>query len=36
MLKIMYEVPSRNDIAEVRITPECVRGKGKCKYILKK
>ena len=36
MQKIMYEVPSRDDIAEVRITPECIRGKGKCKYILKK
>ncbi len=36
MLKIMYEVPSRDDVAEVKITPECVRGKGKCKYVLKK
>jgi len=36
MQKIMYEVPSRDDIEEVRITPECIRGKGKCKYILKK
>ncbi len=35
MTKIMYEVPSRDDIKEVKITPECIRGKAKCKYITK-
>ena len=35
MTEIMYEVPSRDDIAEVRIYPDCVRKKAKCKYILK-
>jgi len=35
MTKIMYEVPSRDDVAEVKITPECIRGKAKCKYVLK-
>ena len=35
MTEIMYEVPSRSDITEVEITPECIRGEGKPKYILK-
>ncbi len=35
MTKIMYEVPSRDDIIEVKITPECIRGKAKCKYVTK-
>ncbi|MBQ1261831.1 MAG: ATP-dependent Clp protease ATP-binding subunit ClpX [Clostridia bacterium] len=34
MTEIMYEVPSRADVAEVQITPECLRKEGKCKYIL--
>ena len=28
MTDIMYEVPSRNDILSVEITPECIRGTG--------
>ncbi len=35
MTEIMYEIPSRNDIAEVEITPACIRGTGCCNYILK-
>ncbi|MBQ1229955.1 MAG: ATP-dependent Clp protease ATP-binding subunit ClpX [Clostridia bacterium] len=34
MTDIMYEVPSRSDIAEVVITPECLRKEGPCNYIL--
>ena len=34
MTDIMYEIPSRHDVAEVEITPECIRGDGKCKYHL--
>ncbi len=34
MTEIMYEVPSRDDIAEVKITPACIKGTGKCKYVL--
>ena len=34
MTDIMYEVPSRSDIAEVIITPECLRKEGPCNYIL--
>ena len=34
MTEIMYEVPSRADVAEVLITPECLRKEDKCKYIL--
>jgi ATP-dependent Clp protease ATP-binding subunit ClpX len=33
MTDIMYEVPSRHDIAEVEITPECLRKTGACRYI---
>ena len=29
MTDIMYEVPSRDDILSVEITPECIRGTGK-------
>lgn len=36
MTKIMYEVPSRNDIARVEITPECIRQTGDCRYIYRK
>ncbi len=34
MTEIMFEVPSRHDLAEVQITPECIRRKGDCKYVL--
>jgi len=34
MTDIMYEVPSRHDVAEVEITPECLRKTGSCRYIL--
>ena len=36
MTDIMYEVPSRDDILGVEITPECIRGTGKPVYTLKK
>ena len=35
MTDIMYEIPSREDVIRVEITPECIRGEGKCKYVLK-
>ena len=34
MTDIMYEVPSRDDILSVEITPECIRGTGKPVYHL--
>ena len=34
MTEIMYEVPSRDDILSVEITPECIRGTGKPIYHL--
>ena len=34
MTDIMYEVPSRDDIHSVEITPECIRGTGKPNYYL--
>ena len=34
MTKLMYEVPSRHDLAKLEITPECIRGTGECKYTL--
>lgn len=34
MTEIMYEIPSRHDVAEVEITPDCIKGTGKCNYIL--
>ena len=34
MTDIMYEVPSRDDISSVEITPECIRGTGKPIYDL--
>ena len=34
MTKLMYEVPSRCDLAEIRITPECIRQTGDCEYVL--
>ncbi len=36
MLDIMYEIPSRRDVAEVNITPECIMGTGKSEYVLHK
>ena len=36
MLEIMYEIPSRLDVAIVEITPDCINGTGKCNYILNK
>ena len=35
MTGMMYDIPSRDDIAEVRITPELVRGEGQPVYVLK-
>ena len=32
MTQLMYEIPSRNDIAAVEITPDCIRKSGDCKY----
>ncbi len=34
MTKIMYEIPSRHDVAEVEITPACIKGEGECIYHL--
>ncbi len=34
MTKLMYEIPSRHDIAKVEITPDCIRGTGECNYTL--
>ncbi len=34
MTEIMYEIPSRHDVAEVEITPACIKGEGKCCYHL--
>ena len=34
MTEIMYEIPSRHDVAEVVMTPESIRGTGKCDYVL--
>ena len=34
MQSMMYEIPGRKDVAEVVITADLVRGKGKPKYIL--
>ncbi len=36
MTEIMYEVPSRNDIARVEITPECIRKTGSCIYTFRR
>ena len=35
MTSMMYDIPSRDDIAEVKITPELVRGEGSPLYVLK-
>ena len=34
MTDIMYEIPSRHDVAEVVITPACIKGEGKSEYVL--
>jgi ATP-dependent Clp protease ATP-binding subunit ClpX len=34
MTEIMYEIPSRHDVAEVVITPTCIKGEGKSEYVL--
>ena len=34
MTEIMYEIPSRHDVARVEITPECIRKTGKCRIVL--
>ena len=36
MTKLMYEVPSRHDIAKVEVTPECIRKTGDCRYVYRK
>ena len=36
MTKLMYEVPSRRDIAEVEVTPACIRKTGDCKFTYRK
>ncbi len=36
MTKLMYEIPSRRDIAKVIITPACIRREGECEYIFRK
>ena len=35
MTDIMYEIPSRDDVLEVVITAECIKGEGKCNYVTK-
>jgi ATP-dependent Clp protease ATP-binding subunit ClpX len=35
MTRMMFEIPSRGDIAEVQITPAFVRGEGAPTYVLK-
>ena len=34
MTKLMYEIPSRHDLAKLEITAECIFGTGDCKYTL--
>ena len=36
MTQLMYEVPSRHDIAAVEVTPECIRKTGACKFTYRK
>ena len=36
MTGLMYEIPSRRDIAEVEVTPECIRKTGDCKFTYRK
>ena len=35
MTEIMYEVPSRDDVKEVKVTAACVKEGEKPKYVLK-
>ena len=35
MMPLMYDIPSRNDVAEVIITKDCVKGESKPKLVLK-
>ena len=35
MMPIMYEIPSRDDVAEVTITEDCVKSKSLPKYVIK-
>ena len=35
MMPLMYDIPSRDDVAEVIITKECVKGEAKPKLVLK-
>ena len=34
MTELMYEIPSRHDVAKVEITPDCIKGTGECNYTL--
>lgn len=34
MTELMYEIPSRHDVAKVEITPACILGTGSCNYTL--
>ncbi len=36
LIRLMYEIPSRRDIAAVEVTPECIRRTGDCKYTYRK
>ena len=36
MTKLMYEIPSRRDIAAVEVTPGCIRKTGDCKFTYRK
>ncbi len=36
MTKLMYEIPSRRDVAKVIITPECIRKNGDCEFVYRK
>ena len=35
MMPLMYDIPSRDDVAEVIITGDCVNGVGEAKIISK-
>jgi ATP-dependent protease Clp ATPase subunit len=35
MTRMMFDIPSRRDIAEVQITPACVRGESEPVYLLR-
>ena len=36
MTKLMYEIPSRRDVAKVIITPACIRREGECEYVYRR